>query len=812
MCQEVYKRLLAATGATDPTSQRWVAQLAVNIVDFCQYMPTNKSGDPYNNGFVPDDVMTCFQYAPGKWVYGTVLPRLVVNEAYVEVAKSDPKNQQAPRLVNFWVELHNSYETSPGRWSNPEQMSRNHPAIPHSENATARLWVDYPQGQGYAAYRLILADAVGNSVAMADANNPEGTPQGIRKTIKTFTPAMGGQPLVMSGDELNVVRTVNSPDPNYDPSSVDPQAPREVPFRNCSWGRNRGWYVLGPTTPFPGTEQAQKCFTTLPHQDMTVDNGMPGQQFTIVLQRLACPYLPPQEDPNAINQKGYFNPYVTVDYMDQAAANDGDQPVAQRQSVGRNQPYAASKANQVPQTPMNAIASQPNNTFFYRNSQKAGDPNPQFAFDYIFWGNRTLLNTLELLHVSGYKPSEFSQRFMGPPDPMTGKPGLAGRFGHRAPWFESDKLIYRGLEFFEGYMHNQWTPPGGRDAGRVNLNTVWDFETFQGLCDKHGAHYFTDLAYNNSGPGVQNVFQRLLQSRTPGGSPAAGDKPFFSYAVPFTPPGPQFPQGLSLQDTILREAPDLTPQEQMLPPQQRRRLFEPKYIDANNPNPPELRALASKEGGQDPSEPPHPYLWEEILRRLCDHTTTRSNVFVVWLTVGFFEVRDDSNPNLPPQLGKEIGSAEGRVKRYRMFAVVDRTRLTVATDPNSGPSPAVIPGTPGPRPYFIDALTSVTGSGIEEPVKVAVLSGKYEELSWQIQAGDRLIVDTGANQEVITVTRTAPGDQFGDYFYAVFRKPHAVGFCVSNGLPGNPGPQPRFDMRHPNYQSVVRWFSIVEGR
>jgi hypothetical protein len=854
MCQEVYKRFQAATGATDPTAKRCLAQLAVNIVDFCQYMPAFKSGNPYDGNFVPDDIMTCFQYEPGKWVYGTVLPRLVINEAYVEAAKPNQNQNQQP--VNFWVELHNTYVTHNRRQTNnPEQYAHVHPTIPHSEDGIARLWVDYPPGTGYAAYRLILADATFTSnnvptstaTAIGDPNNPEGTPpqQSIKKIIADYKPAQTppNQPLVLSGDELNIIRTIGSPDTGYDPSTpppppaqganpnyVDKQAPKEVPYLNSSWGRNRGWYVLGPPTVFPGTDydpgdpkdpnnkppRYAKFFATLPHQNMTIDNGQAGQKYTIVLQRLACPYLPPQElsDAGSIQQKGYFNPYVTVDYMDQVQANDGNLPVQQRKSVGRNQPFAAHKDSQVPQTTPTALQtiqpSQPSHTFFYRNSQKDGSPDPVFAFDYVFWCNRMLLNTLELLNVSGYKPSELTQRFMiGKPDPNTGKPALAGRFGYRAPFYETDKLIYRGLEFMEGYLRNQWTPPGGRDAGRVNINTVWDYEIFQGLCDHHGGHWFTDV-------GVQSIFNRMMMSRTPNGIPAAGDRPFFSYAAPYTAPGAQFPQGLSVEDTILRQAPDLDPQElvdprtgQPIPTQLRRRLFEPKYINAQNPNPPELRRYACKEGGQDPTEPPNLFFWEQLLRRIGDHITTRSNVFVVWLTVGFFEVLDDSNPNLPPVLGKEIGSTEGRQKRYRMFAIIDRTRLTVATDPVSGQP---IPGQAGPRPYFIDSLNSVTGSGAEERVKVAVLSGKYEELSWKIQAGDQLIVDTGSNREAITVTRTALGDPYGDYFYAVFRQPHAVGFCVRNAMPGNPGPQPRFDMRHPNYQSVVRWFSIVEGR
>jgi len=89
------------------------------------------------------------------------------------------------------------------------------------------------------------------------------------------------------------------------------------------------------------------------------------------------------------------------------------------------------------------------------------------------------------------------------------------------------------------------------------------------------------------------------------------------------------------------------------------------------------------------SVPPPRTVTEDLegLQRLSNMTTTRSNVFAVWVTVGYFEAEevDFTNPTTADKLrliypdgyryGKELGYGAGneQVSRHRSFYLIDRT-------------------------------------------------------------------------------------------------------------------------------------------
>lgn len=71
-----------------------------------------------------------------------------------------------------------------------------------------------------------------------------------------------------------------------------------------------------------------------------------------------------------------------------------------------------------------------------------------------------------------------------------------------------------------------------------------------------------------------------------------------------------------------------------------------------------------------------PYYRTEWLQKMMNLTTVRTHQFAVWVTVGFFEVTVQGNPQLgiADTLGQEMGLAGGRNVRFRSFFVLDRTR------------------------------------------------------------------------------------------------------------------------------------------
>jgi hypothetical protein len=526
-------------------------------------------------------------------------------------------------------------------------------------------------------------------------------------------------------------------------------------------------------------------------------------QYGVYLQRLACPGMPPSTTPGPA-----YNPYITVDVMagptpagtnslvpnfafnkvggipKTPTAGTQNEPVATRYAVGRKQPYAGDQSQLAQQT--NAPASQPKNSFFTQNAPATSPA------DWLVHLDRQLVSPVELLYVSAFKPHELTQQFMT----------ATGSFQHQfavplvdPPGATSSSRLWRAFEFLATHSRNIQSPTNGRIPGRININNVWDIETWRALCDAQGANHFTSAQ-------VDQMFYDMIQSRSPSAGtynptsyflPSMGDRPFRSSAAPFslgnggTVPAAvldnQYPNGAGEADTLFR-----------LHPTSPRGLFEVPVI------PP---ATSSK-----------PFQKYEVFNKIYNNITTRSNVFAVWTTVGFFEVIDDTTR--PVKLGAEIGLAQHQNIRHRFFAIIDRSNLR---DPSLSP-PVFLKGnsavnTPtglGPLPYPNPAAPSAT-------VSVDALSGTYEGTNWQIGVGTQLVVDVGydvsqaptpqdvmtSRKELVTVTAV---DTVNNTFTAGFTYPHPAGFLINlNTVPGNPGPQPNANPLQDT--AVVRYYSVI---
>lgn len=158
--------------ATDYQAARWLAQFAVNIVDFIDdddYMtpfPWNQPAFKASNGGIPLE-----------YLFGTELPRLVLNEGYVQMepqttAGQTPTVPVVPGQVNVWAELFNPFKQTPAGSAYP------------LDGGNALL--QYP-GNPNPVYTIeIYQSSPALTTALQSANNPTGAaPAGTMAALQS---------------------------------------------------------------------------------------------------------------------------------------------------------------------------------------------------------------------------------------------------------------------------------------------------------------------------------------------------------------------------------------------------------------------------------------------------------------------------------------------------------------------------------------------------------------------------------------------------------------------------------------------------
>jgi hypothetical protein len=843
--QDIFNYLRAVTGAPalalvgrpGYNENRWLAQLAVNIVDFIDE-------DEYSTPFLWNTDNTNPMSPIPYYVYGTELPRLVLNEVFTEwtnVSATDPGTSGNWR-VSAWLELLNPLYSPPNPGTTPAGQAWPYgTSIGYQDDGN--VWLEISKNATgsahYSAYRVVLADAslAPGGYTLDDTGTP---PSGVTGVIVNGNGSTPWSALPATSGQWNVL---------------------PVNQQYAAGGTlNNGFYAVGPTaTSVPAGEYWAPAGTGLTATDdllgynykwPTGYNGPP--QTDIYLQKLLCPYLPP--NPATIGGAvgpGPYNPYITVDYIKwdnrttpfPQRQQDGRknvfgspnvlyQTMDKRVSFGRDEPYAGHTSQLFPQNP--ATATAPKHTFFRHNAQEdatgTGPKTPpapysptnttqtiRIPFDWLVHLDRQLISPMELLYVSGGKPHELTQNFVqaAATPPNTPANGIAQ--SHRAPWFYEDpnfgsSRLHRFLEFAATHGQAFGVRSGGRIPGKVNINTLWDLQVFRALCDAQPGNAFRDTSGTGATPDtfVDQVFTFLMAQRTPGfpnpgqpdvtGPSGPGDRPFWSLSVDLSPlsaggtplPDPLTNNQRGSSSTLFRFHPVPATYDRTLDP------YPKDHLGAGYP------AAAPK---APPTNERNPYQRYEMLNKLFNNLTTRSNVFAVWLTVGFFEVAKDDAGNYvgenfrPVKLGAEVGKAEGRNIRHRMFAIVDRTNLTAYQTPLT--AAITIPANQNSVTFDLTGILPLTGTN------------PFTLRNWAVQIGSVLVIDPNTDIEETMVVQPDPSGKTPNPFVTYTRppgtditKPYArpVGTAVISR--GNPGPWTRYEPTQDT--GVVPYFAVID--
>lgn len=454
---EIWNRLILTTGAIDPSNAallalatpekinalRYLAQLAVNIVDFVDN-DQHSYPTPFNWGSL---------YAlPGiglgtQWVYGTKQPRVVLNEVYIESSGTGP-------AFRVYVELFNPMKDPNSR----EYLANPAGSLPAAAPGIYGVYQIRVLKRQPSQYLRLPANAAGDPAV-------DPTPDQANPVDFTDLPGTLG---VNPGDNQNFYidpagDRFRGPDGSPDPNLGDPNA------------ANKGFYTAGPPVPLAAPAGAGEPHVPVASYQTgnlacTRNGGGPplaSEPPTIMLRRLLVPFLPPNPATvgGPVSPALPYNPYITVDYVEEVPVNPDTTPVAGRRSFGKIQPLAShlhawrtQSPNDTPgpiappvgtgggfTLPNTSVATlplpnQPQTSLFRHNSLEevpvtvplsgaaggvptGATPLPEtrflnqtldLPFTWLPQLQRHLMNPSELLGVSGFKPHELTQEFLAP--------------------------------------------------------------------------------------------------------------------------------------------------------------------------------------------------------------------------------------------------------------------------------------------------------------------------------------------------------------------------------------------------------------
>mgnify|MGYP006281231423 CR=1 FL=1 len=799
LANQVLDGLCAATGTPDmratpdlanPQYKAWVwlAQLAVNIVDFVD----------------PDDVMTVLDLSPnsapgtGRKVYGTELPKVVLNEIYAQADNSTADynktsgNANDDYTVSVFLELLNP---------TPSSVAPNATNVNRPNDAYLQVVGSGMGATTQTVYQVELAKTAPPALTDPFATNAMG--QADLGGVVGFS----SSPHTFSGTSSSISTWKDASGNDATPLGLSP-AGNSFAATNPKTGAE-GFLWVGPKVTDNIRDTLDATFAPLEQPNLRYtwpNNSTTAPEATILLRRLANPGLAP--DPNN-------NPYVLVDYatlkpeMVQDArkrTNSGNNTavvaINTRKSFGRRQPYGGQDIKDASSTSRNLGA--------YVESAKTNTNAPLHTFgqlnftnqpaayapttgtdgetpDWLVHYDRQLVSPAGLLLVSTYRPHELTQKFLLV-DPTTKKTTAAHQ--HASAWMDEQTGLHRFLELVQ--CHGEYAmsdgtnlvkllPSGGRMQGRVNLNTTpissdGSFSpVLDALFDTNSAN--PNTASHFSPTDVRNLAAMLAQDRAAGNYITglnAANRMGSLYAMSTTAPAP--PTNTDPWDQTYK-------------------LKWDPYANnvAATPNGAAIRAQSNSV---------HPLVRLEMLDKILNQTTLRSNVFGIWLTVGFFEVTDSTT--VPVKLGGEIGAAAGRQTRYKLFSLVDRTRIKAFETKATAAISSQIDSATGDYQFnlipinhsqpFVDASNN--------PTSIEPRTGKTVSLLSLAQSQPLVLTidpDT-INEETVEAVFT------NNQLYAQIRRNHNAGAKIISR--GNPGPMKDYKVNDDT--EVVFYWTILE--
>ncbi|MHC4179945.1 MAG: hypothetical protein ACYSWU_20760, partial [Planctomycetota bacterium] len=315
---------------------------------------------------------------------------------------------------------------------------------------------------------------------------------------------------------------------------------------------------------------------------------------------------------------------------------------------------------------------------------------PVQPFPWLTWNNRPFVSQLELLLVPTSHPGRLLMEYRFPlaaDSPKPYEPNAATPrevpYPHLLNFFHSGRSgvdppnspqLHRLLEYvhvpsrfvgtelqgnptvFAASGGHSFRPPFNwisryREPGRVNINTIFSRAVWEGVMN-----YFPNMTPAPAGPPGPVYWQEMVQSRR--GYPAVGGladpdgvaalDPSGTYPTRFGRPFRSFAGGEMVPLDDLK--PDREIDATLLradPTEPTRPLFRFDATIAGSY--PAVAQVPGEFNNTDRS----PYFRYQGLQRLGNLVTTRSNVYAIWITVGYFEVEPVTSANfqsLKPEL------------------------------------------------------------------------------------------------------------------------------------------------------------------